>query len=259
MPWLCLCLPASARATCAAPMPHLAHAPRPPPPPPPPPPRSSNVAWQYGISGPFWYASGATIQILLFGILAVEIKRKAPTAHTMLEIIRARWGNTAHKVFFCFAIMTNVIVCSMLLLGGASVCNALTGMNLYAAAFLIPVGVIMYTAHGGLKATFMSTYLHTVVVFVALCLFCLEVYAVSPDLGSPGKVWENLNVIAALPAGSFPKGPVADNKGGSYITMFSQGGLIFGIINVIGNFGTVFVDQAYWMVRGGVGAGGWVR
>lgn len=50
------------------------------------------------LAGPFWYASGATIQILLFGILAVEIKRKAPNAHTMLEIIRARWGNTAHKV-----------------------------------------------------------------------------------------------------------------------------------------------------------------
>jgi Na+/proline symporter len=58
------------------------------------------VAWKYGVSGPFWYASGATVQILLFGILAVEIKRKAPNAHTMLEIIRARWGNTAHKVFF---------------------------------------------------------------------------------------------------------------------------------------------------------------
>lgn len=27
----------------------------------------------------------------------------------------------------------------------------------YAASMLIPVGVIMYTAHGGLKATFMST------------------------------------------------------------------------------------------------------
>uniref|UniRef100_A0A2P2LSV0 Sodium/proline symporter n=1 Tax=Rhizophora mucronata TaxID=61149 RepID=A0A2P2LSV0_RHIMU len=24
--------------------------------------QSSNVAWEYGISGPFWYASGATIQ-----------------------------------------------------------------------------------------------------------------------------------------------------------------------------------------------------
>lgn len=34
---------------------------------------------------------------------------------------------------------------------------------------------------------------------------------------------------------------------GSYMTMFSRGGLIFGIINIIGNFGTVFVDQSYWM------------
>ena len=25
--------------------------------------QSSNVAWQYGVSGPFWYASGATIQV----------------------------------------------------------------------------------------------------------------------------------------------------------------------------------------------------
>ena len=95
---------------------------------------SSNVAYKYGVSGPFWYASGATIQILLFGILAVEIKRKAPTAHTMLEIIRARWGNATHKVFFVFAITTNIIVCSMLLLGGAAVVNALTGMDTYAGA-----------------------------------------------------------------------------------------------------------------------------
>lgn len=202
--------------------------------------QSSNVAYKYGVAGPFWYASGATVQILLFGILAVEIKRKAPTAHTMLEIIRARWGKTAHKVFFVFAIMTNIIVCAMLLLGGAAVVNALTGMNLYAAAMLIPVGVILYTAHGGLKATFLSTYLHTVVVFVALCLFALEVYAVYPLLGSPAKVWENLTQMAIYK-------PVDGNKGGAYLTMFSQQGLIFGVINIIGNFGTVFVDQSYWL------------
>lgn len=40
--------------------------------------------------------------------------------------------------------------------------------------------------------------------------------------------------------------PVANNKEGSYLTMMSLDGLIFGIINIIGNFGTVFVDQAYW-------------
>ncbi len=32
----------------------------------------------------------------------------------------------------------------------------------------------------------------------------------------------------------------------SYLTFFSSGGLIFGIVNILGNFGTVFCDQAYW-------------
>merc|ERR1719214_170846 len=82
--------------------------------------QSSNVAWNYGISGPFWYASGATIQILLFGILAIEIKRRAPAAHTFLEIIRVRWGAVAHIVFLVFGLLANLIVSAMLLLGGCS-------------------------------------------------------------------------------------------------------------------------------------------
>lgn len=107
--------------------------------------QSSNVAWQYGVSGPFWYASGATIQVLLFGVMAIEIKRKAPNAHTVCEIVRARWGTPAHLVFLTFCLLTNVIVTAMLLLGGSAVVNALTGVNVYAASFLIPLGVVVYT------------------------------------------------------------------------------------------------------------------
>ncbi|KAG6854515.1 hypothetical protein C0991_005427 [Blastosporella zonata] len=40
--------------------------------------------------------------------------------------------------------------------------------------------------------------------------------------------------------------PIDGNAGGSYLTMRSRNGLIFGVINIIGNFATVFNDQAYW-------------
>jgi Na+/proline symporter len=43
--------------------------------------QSSGVAYRYGVSGPFWYASGATVQILLFATIAIELKRRAPNAH----------------------------------------------------------------------------------------------------------------------------------------------------------------------------------
>ena len=59
---------------------------------------------------------------------------------------------------------------------------------------------------------------HTVVVFVALCLFAFEIYATpNTGLGSPSTVWEHLTAI--VQQGGAYKGPVADNKGGSYLTM----------------------------------------
>eukprot|EP00803_Ostreobium_quekettii_P010419 evm.model.scf_2415.2 EVM.evm.TU.scf_2415.2 scf_2415:11208-16306(+) len=201
--------------------------------------QSSNVAYKFGVSGPFWYASGATIQVLLFGILAIEVKRKAPTCHTILEIIEARWGQVAHIVFLFFCLLTNIIVTAMLLLGGAAVVNALTGVDLNAAAFLIPIGVILYTAAGGLKATFLASYIHTTVIFIALCIFMFQIYATHEDLGSPAEVYKKLRRVEE-------EHPVEDNLDGSYLTMLSRGGFIFGIINVVGNFGTVFVDQSYW-------------
>ena len=43
--------------------------------------QSSNVAWQYGVSGPFWYASGATIQVLLFGVFVLQKSDCLDTNH----------------------------------------------------------------------------------------------------------------------------------------------------------------------------------
>ncbi|KAF6243289.1 urea active transporter [Nitrosopumilus sp. b1] len=201
--------------------------------------QSSTVAYQYGVSGPFWYAAGASIQVLLFGILAIELKRKAPNAHTFLEIIRARYGDGAHRVFLVFALMTNMIVTSMLLLGGAAVVNGLTGMNISLAAFLIPIGVMIYTLVGGLKATFVADYMHTIIIFIVILTFVSTVYFTSDITGGVEGMYEKLVEAAKL-------NPVEGNAAGAYLTMASLGGLMFGIINIVGNFGTVFVDQAYW-------------
>lgn len=201
--------------------------------------QSSTVAFQYGISGPFWYAAGASIQVLLFGILAIELKRKAPNAHTFLEIIRARFGDATHKVFLVFALMTNMIVTAMLLLGGSAVVNGLTGMNISIAAFLIPIGVMIYTLVGGLKATFIADYIHTIVIFVVILTFVTTVYVTSDITGGVAGMYDKLAKAAALH-------PVDGNAAGAFLTMASLGGLMFGIINIVGNFGTVFVDQAYW-------------
>ena len=201
--------------------------------------QSSTVAYQYGVSGPFWYAAGASIQVVLFAIIAIELKRKSPMSHTFPEMINARFGKSSHKVFLSFAFLTNVIVTAMLVLGGAAVVNALTGIDVYIAAFLIPIGVIAYTLFGGLKATFLAEYFNTAFIFVVVLIFVSAIYFTNDDIGGISGMFEKLSDAATM-------SPVDGNAAGSFLTLASVGALIFGIINIVGNFGTVFVDQSYW-------------
>merc|ERR1719262_921516 len=156
---------------------------------------SSNMGWRVGVSGPFWYASGATVQILLFAVLAIQVKRRASHMHTFMEIVKARFGTVTHCIMIVFALLANCIVTAMLLLGGAATISDLTGMSTIWAAFLIPLlSCWIYTMYGGLKATFFASYIHTTVIFLMLIIFTFSVYAGSGDdsglYGSPSKVYK---------------------------------------------------------------------
>lgn len=76
-------------------------------------------------------------------------------------------------------------------------------------------------------------------LFAIILTFVFTVYATSPKIGSITRMHDLL-------AAASEANPVPGNAHGSYLTMRSKNGLIFGVINIIGNFATVFNDQAYW-------------
>jgi Na+(H+)/acetate symporter ActP len=160
----------------------------------------------------------------------------APRCHTYLEIIYVRYGKWAHLVFLFFALVTNILVGSQLLLGGSAVVTALTGMNVYAAVFLIPTGVCTYVILGGLRATFLCDYSHGLVLMVIIMYFMFNVYTSNETIGSPSRMYDLLHEAAI-------KRPVAGNHEGSYLTLKSNFALIFGVIQLCSGSGTVFLDQ----------------
>ncbi|KAH9514149.1 urea active transporter [Bulinus truncatus] len=205
--------------------------------------QSSAVAARYGISGSFWYASGATIQILLFSMLSVQLKTRAPGAKTFLQVIRARFGKTTHIVFCFFALATNVIVTAMLMLGGSAVITALVKfISVEYATTLIAAIIGGYTLIGGLGATFYVCYFNTAIIYILLVTLMFKVYEDSDDPKNPlGDIPSVFNYVTCA------TGP-AGNRHSSYLTILSNGGLMFGLINIVGNFGTVFMDQSYWQI-----------
>lgn len=97
----------------------------------------------------------------------------------------------------------------------------------------------MYTMFGGIKATFLTYWVHTFMLLIIILIFAFTTYASSEVLGSPKAVFDLLVKAAA-------DHPIEGNAGGSYLTMKSSEGAIFFVINIVGNFGTVFLDNGYY-------------
>jgi len=204
--------------------------------------QSSTVASKYGISGPYWYAGGATIQIILFAILSIMLKTRAPGAKTFLQVIKARFGARTHIVFCVFAFFTNLIVMMSLTIAGTTVLNSLVkDLSPELAAMLLAAVIGGYTLIGGLGATFYVSYFNTALIFVLILMLVVEVFY-NPFNNPENPFGDSKSVYDFIACWKAPNG----NRDESYLTFFSPGGLVFGIVNIVGNFGTVFCDQAYW-------------
>lgn len=161
--------------------------------------------YTYGVSGGFFYALIGGLQITIFTQLAIQIKKHAPGCHTVAEIIRVRYDKYTHWVYLFYVTATNIMVSGCLLLGASQGFNASTGINIIAANFLLPLGVCVYTAFGGLKATFISDWIHTVIIFIAICVLCFKVLT-SPIIGG----LDNLYDMIMEASEKFP--PTADGN-----------------------------------------------
>ncbi|KAI5957290.1 hypothetical protein KGF54_000218 [Candida jiufengensis] len=199
---------------------------------------STTQVYSNGISGGLYYASGATVQIALFACLAIKVKLRCPNARTYLELIYVRYGKITHMIFITWGLLTNTMVTAMLLTGGASVVTSLTNMNAAAACILTVIPCCAYASFGGLKSVILGDYVHTVIMLGIMLSFGFITWVTSHKLGSIDLIYDLVMEYAM-------ENPKEGNAGGSYLTIKSQSGGIFFIINIISAFGTVFLDQGY--------------
>ncbi|KAF8915022.1 hypothetical protein CPB85DRAFT_1375220 [Mucidula mucida] len=192
--------------------------------------QSSTATYQSGVSASWWYGVGGTIQIAFFAMIAAKVKMNANGATTFLQIVKTRFGVPCHLLFTFYAFVCVHVVCGSLVLGASATVNALTGMSVNACNFLLPIGIAVYVIAGGLRATFICDFIHTVILFVIIYIFVFTAYGTSDVLGSPG-----CNHASSI-----------RNTGGSYVTMRSNAGVVFAGCTIAAGFSGVFCDQGYW-------------
>ena len=188
---------------------------------------SSKMGYIYGISGPYWYAAGATIPIILFCFIAVYIKKLTPQLHTFPEFILHRYDKKNHLVMIAISLFACTIVTTMVILGGALALNVLTGVNVKIAVLVIPLAFCFYSSISGLKGSIITDYFQIAIILLIVLGLSVSFYYKYGDFG----VCKMLETI-----------PNRERL----VTITAFSGVMFGIINTIGNFGTVFLDQTYW-------------
>ena len=97
--------------------------------------------------------------------------------------------------------------------------------------------MVLYTAVGGLKATFLTDFLHTTVALILIIYFTLSVLT-HPAIGGLAGLYDK--VVATASENYIP-----GNFDGSLLTMKSKGAIIWGLILKFGNLALVVMVGSY--------------
>ncbi|OOQ84968.1 putative sodium/solute symporter [Penicillium brasilianum] len=196
------------------------------------------MCYRYGLAIPLWWGSGLCFQIALMAALGVMAKIRVPYAHTSLEVVRMRYGKIGHLVFIVLNLVNNVFGCAAMIMTGSQLIYGVSGMHFVAATILIPLGVVLYTAVGGLKATFLTDFLHTAIALILIIYFTIAVLTNSA-VGGLGGLYDK---VVATASDNY----VSGNYEGSLLTFKSKGAIIWSLILKFGNLALVVMDTAFW-------------
>ncbi|XP_021364375.1 uncharacterized protein LOC110457422 isoform X2 [Mizuhopecten yessoensis] len=206
--------------------------------------QSATITTKIGIAGPFWYSVSVILNIFIFPIFSVYFKTRAPGAKTYLQIINARFGKKAHIVFCCFALVTNMVIMTALLLAGKSTIQSLT-KDISDEYILLIMATLFgsYSLIGGIGTTFYVSYFNACLIFISLAVFIVNVlHNNDSDNKNIGNAARMYNVVSCV------QGP-AENTGSSFLTFRSGVGIIYGVVGFFAASAVTYCDQASWQSR----------
>ena len=198
----------------------------------------SLMTYNYGVQAGYYYGAGLAIQIAVMSVIGIHAKKRIPTAHTSLEAVQLRYGKAAHLLYLVLSLICNICSCLAMILACASGISIIAGNLHVASTMLIPFGVLLYTVVGGLKATFLTDFIHTTVLLIVLCYINTAVLT-SDQVGGIDGLYDKIIEVSKT---KFIEG----NYDGSILTGKSKGSVIFGLVLTAGNFGLTVMDSSFW-------------
>lgn len=145
---------------------------------------SATSGYTYGLSGPIHYGLWGALMILLIYPFGRRIRKVAPRAHTIAEVMFARHGRSSQLMLAGSNVLGSIISLTSNLIAGGALIAMLSPFTFGQGVIAIGAGVLLYTLWSGFRASVLTDFMQVLFMLGAVIIIIPVVFfaAGGPDL-----------------------------------------------------------------------------
>ena len=149
---------------------------------------SATAGYTYGVSGPIHYGLWGALMILFIYPFGRRIRKVAPRAHTLAEVMYARHGRASQLMLAGSNVLGSVISLTSNFIAGGALIAILSPLSFGAGIVIVAAGVLMYTLWSGFRASVLTDFTQVMAMLGAAAIIIPAVFfaAGGPDMFQAG-------------------------------------------------------------------------
>ncbi|MDI3330241.1 MAG: sodium:solute symporter family protein [Micrococcus sp.] len=176
---------------------------------------SATAGYTYGVSGPIHYGLWGALMILFIYPFGKRIRKVAPKAHTLAEVMYARHGRSSQLMLAGSNVLGSLISLTSNFIAGGALIAMLSPLSFGAGIVIVAAGVLMYTLWSGFRASVLTDFAQVMFMLGAAVVVIPVVFFVA---GGPGMFEAGVAAGHVTPdQGSFFSSDAFMNQGAPYI------------------------------------------
>ncbi|QCU77116.1 sodium:proline symporter [Citricoccus sp. SGAir0253] len=176
---------------------------------------SATAGYTYGVSGPIHYGLWGALMILFIYPFGKRIRKVAPKAHTLAEVMYARHGRSSQLMLAGSNVLGSLISLTSNFIAGGALIAMLSPLSFGAGIVIIAGGVLLYTLWSGFRASVLTDFAQVMFMLGAAVVVIPVVFFVA---GGPGMFEAGVAAGNVTPEqGNFFSSDAFMNQGAPYI------------------------------------------
>lgn len=137
---------------------------------------SATSGYTYGVSGPIHYGLWGALMILFIYPFGMRIRKLAPHAHSLAEILRARHGQSSQLILAGSNILGSLLSLTSNFIAGGALIAMLSPLSFSAGILIVATGVLLYTLWSGLRASILTDFIQVCAMLGAVVIIVPAVF-----------------------------------------------------------------------------------